>query len=468
MKATLSLCILLVLVLPSRGAPATKRPVPWETPKLTLDRIPVVNLPPEPQLTSAEVTEIKQRIRNLAKIDSPDFGLSPTLSGHAFAPVAGAREASPMLLTSHNIKTSEDLLALVKLGPKALPSLLEAMEDPTPTKLTVSSQGMFGMLSFRNELSANPANTNEQAIVSSVPENDSFSSGEHLSSYTVKVGDVCFVIIGQIVGRPYAAVRYQPSGIFVINSPLREKSLVTRVRRIWSQKNPTQHVLNSLLLDYATRGVSDGKTLNGVGFASPFQCGAAMRLLYYYPSQSSGFVAERLKKLDVRGIKAPMEDSKAQLDRLLQRETQNGVRPVDFVKAVAWCKEPAIIQELANIFTRTSDVGIALETAEVMHQAQPEVVCGRLQEFIAQQPREEMGPFGDGYNLLIKLGQLCATNVKPVFAAYLKADSLQRRRTMCHVLRKTRGEWSIELLAPFLEDKQSANHWTYPVVPGQN
>jgi len=38
--------------------------------------------------------------------------------------------------------------------------------------------------------------------------------------YTVKVGDVCYAIIGQIVNRSLMAVRYQPSAGLVINSPI--------------------------------------------------------------------------------------------------------------------------------------------------------------------------------------------------------------------------------------------------------
>ena len=40
----------------------------------------------------------------------------------------------------------------------------------------------------------------------------------------LKVGDVCFAIIGEIVGRKYLAVRDQMTACVIINSPLHESA----------------------------------------------------------------------------------------------------------------------------------------------------------------------------------------------------------------------------------------------------
>ena len=58
---------------------------------------------------------------------------------------------------------------------------------------------------FANELSGNPGNKAEQKVLASVPKRENgFPTREAVvTSYTVKIGDVCFVIIGQIVGRSY-------------------------------------------------------------------------------------------------------------------------------------------------------------------------------------------------------------------------------------------------------------------------
>jgi hypothetical protein len=64
---------------------------------------------------------IKQFIANLAELESPDFGLSPTVSGRCFAPVEGSAKVGVMLLTDHHIKPSQALRKLVELGPHAVP-----------------------------------------------------------------------------------------------------------------------------------------------------------------------------------------------------------------------------------------------------------------------------------------------------------------------------------------------------------
>ena len=44
---------------------------------------------------------------------------------------------------------------------------------------------------------------------------------------------MCFVAVGQIVGRGYAAVRYQPTACIVINSPTHDAKLRSDVRAAW-------------------------------------------------------------------------------------------------------------------------------------------------------------------------------------------------------------------------------------------
>jgi hypothetical protein len=51
-----------------------------------------------------------------------------------------------MVLTDHRLKTSEDFHWLVASGLRALPFLLEALDDKTPTKLSSSNGGFFGIM----------------------------------------------------------------------------------------------------------------------------------------------------------------------------------------------------------------------------------------------------------------------------------------------------------------------------------
>ncbi len=437
--------------------------------QVKLRPLPDVRLEPQQELTKEEIDRIKVHIRNLAKIDSPDFGMSATMSGSAFAPIAGMNETGALLLTNHQLKTSGDLVELVKFGPKALPYLLEALDDTTPTKLIVGQERFIDGMWFDRELWGNPANAREQKAITSVPPNGRASDGNKIESYTIKIGDICFVIIGQIVGRPYEAVRYQPTACIVVNSPTHDAVYAKQIRDIWTSTNSTKLLFDSLILDYSSDGIYNGISFDGWGIGSDFQKEAALRLLYYFPRELKKTIAERLSHLDVRGCGFSTNyNDAAQMTAFIRRELANGVRTEEFIKAVAWSKEPVIREEITKIYFRTDDPEIRLASSTAIDRSHPEPFRRKMEELIATIPPSEMGPFGDGYNLLVELGRQFGADAKPAFLRYMKNASLQRCRSMCHVLEETRGEWSIEILSPLLEDKRPAKGWTYSVVPNQN
>jgi hypothetical protein len=427
----------------------------FAAPKVELHPVEAIRLETQPPLGREEEERILGLIRNLAKIDSPDFGLSATLSGEAFAPIPAARKAGAFLITNHQIRTSEDFAELVKLGPKALPFLLKALSNQTPTKLVMTHGFGMGGMWFANELRGNPGNQAEQKVLATVPTPGRDFPKDDLSSYTVKIGDVCLVIVGQIVGRPYQAVRYQPSLCTIINSPTHDTNLAQQVSAIWSSQDPAQHLLDSLLLDYASRGVFNGKSLDGWDVGSSLQIGAAMRLLYYYPQQTTNLIAARLRSLDVRKYD-------------MNRDVTNGVRTDEFIKAVAWSKEPAIQAELQKIYEVTADPEILQAAVVAMDPSTATAFRNRMEEFISNLPETEDGPFGESYELLIALGQQFGTEARPAFEHYMQHGSLQRRRSMCRVLAEVQGGWSIDLLGPLLQDTRPAEGWTYAVVPGKD
>jgi hypothetical protein len=202
-----------------------------------LGNVPALRLAPRPPLTKEQAKRIKDLIAGLAALDKPDFGLSSTLSGDAFAPIPGQSHAGALLLTDHRLRPSAGLKALVTLGPDSLPFLLDALDDPTPTKITIKHDGGIGAMCHAAELWLNPVNPAERATYKArrVKPRD---EEEDVKSYTVKVGDVCFVAIGQIVGRGYQAVRYQPTACVVLNSPAHDRKLCAEVRAIWKAENP--------------------------------------------------------------------------------------------------------------------------------------------------------------------------------------------------------------------------------------
>ncbi|MFA6959967.1 MAG: hypothetical protein WC205_04350 [Opitutaceae bacterium] len=89
----------------------------------------------------------------------------------------------------------------------------------------------------------------------------------NLKTYTVCVGDLCYVLVGQIVGRRLSAVRYQPTACIIINSPVASPALAAACHRDWQGLSPTDH--ERLLLP---ESMSDRYFFD-----------ALKRLCFYYP-----------------------------------------------------------------------------------------------------------------------------------------------------------------------------------------
>jgi hypothetical protein len=128
-----------------------------------LGKLHDVPLNAAPPISPALGKRIKELIASLASLDQPDFGLSATLSGDDFAPIPGQGRAGALLLTDHQIKPSEAVKALVKLGPDALPFLLDALDDQTPTKITITHSSVFGAMWHAAELRLNAVNPTEKS-----------------------------------------------------------------------------------------------------------------------------------------------------------------------------------------------------------------------------------------------------------------------------------------------------------------
>ena len=323
-----------------------------------LGAVPQIKVLPSTTTAPAD-RDVEKLIASLAGIDAPDYGLSSTLEGTIFSPIEGSAQVSTLIFTDHGLKPNVNIRKLAMMGPAAMPALLKALDDRTPTKLRIDRMGICGMW-YARELESNYVHPVEKRILRHWKHEDEGEKQRDVESHTVKVGEVCFVIVGQIVGRGYCAVRYQPSGCTVINSPIEDPIVAKALRDIWSAIEPRQALLDSLLIDFSTRGVNDAKDPEICDAASRVQCAAAMRLLYYFPRESSELIAERLKKLDVTRTGPPSSQpaNDSEMDAWLKREAKNGLRTDDFIKAVAWCREPAITKALNAIRERTTDEDI--------------------------------------------------------------------------------------------------------------
>ncbi len=391
--------------------------------------------------------EIDSLISRFAEISEEGFGFASTYGGSAFAPIAGTESMGALIFTEHEIGTPDSLKRIVEIGPRALPALLDRLTDDTPTALTVSSSfGLFGSMWFDHEIPGNPANQEEAKILERVLQRRDNHSDREISGreYTLTVGDICFVAIGQIVNRGYNAARYQPSACMVINSPVYDAELAEEVRAIWGSTDARRKLLDSLLIDYATE----------VG-ADDFQTGAAMRLLYYFPDRARSMLVDRLRRLDVTSTD------------FQKRSDHNGVYEPALVKAVAWTTDAAIRAELWSIMQRTTLVEVAAAAADGVGAEHDEEVFSKLTSMLRALPPEEDGPFGNAVELLAAVARRLPGRMKLVCREYLADGGVQRQIAVCEAFRRVECRAALEVLFSML-DEHSETGWMYAVDPEEH
>jgi hypothetical protein len=111
--------------------------------------------------------------------------------------------------------------------------------------------------------------------------------------YTVKVADVCYVLIGQIVNRRLLAVRYQPTGGLVVNSPIEAPALAERVRNDWGSADA--EILKASLLE-DIRATNHPKRISPTQYTERFVNPALARLRFYFPDTYNALEGDDLKK----------------------------------------------------------------------------------------------------------------------------------------------------------------------------
>lgn len=317
-------------------------------PLVTLVQPPDVPRLKTTPLASDRVEEIEQLIDDLSGVVERDMSLNSSFQGTKFVPVGEFGVFGDW--TGKPVEVSDPIRKLVEIGPEALPYLLAALDDDAPTDIVihaVETRGAIaGGMAFDEVLHGNPANPTERFTLhlnrfpysASIRPEDQSRVAPDIESYRIKVGDVCFIIIGNIVGRQYECLsspHVKSFGVLVC-SPVHRRAIRKRVRDIWCTKHPRQKVLESLVLDFSTRGVLQTATLDYWDIGSDFQIESTKRLLYYYPDIAVPLIVQRIKNLQTS------EDYVADCVR-------NGLRSDDFVDAIAWSDNGDIKAALADL-----------------------------------------------------------------------------------------------------------------------
>lgn len=221
---------------------------------------------------------VEKLIGHLALIDSQAPGLHGTASVVGFTAEDKPLKFGGGVLGSPAPKTPPQMRELTRRGASALPQLISHLDDTRPTKLTVGNDFfMFRFFSDEYDPKVRPPGKQSGSTKHLVK---SFDGG-----YTVKVGDVCYAIIGQIVNRSLTPVRYQPTAGLVINSPIEAPVLVGLVKKDWGVDVAGHKA--SLIADAQRDEYLRDNT--GGAFA------ALVRLRFYYPDDY-----KRLKEGDLK------------------------------------------------------------------------------------------------------------------------------------------------------------------------
>ena len=135
--------------------------------------------------------------------------------------------------------------ALVRLGPRALPALVRHIDDDRPAGLKIGTEqkDVPGVIRMGGQIFAQEYDSRAHVYDEDVlpwPFREKCSDGLCFTGrgfdepHAVRIGDICFVLIGQIVNRDLVAARYQMTGWTVVNSPVETPSLAQRVRADWA------------------------------------------------------------------------------------------------------------------------------------------------------------------------------------------------------------------------------------------
>jgi tetratricopeptide (TPR) repeat protein len=220
-------------------------------------------------------------IDELAAIDRP----APGLAGLALYQAFIVEDAEPTftmgVLGAPTPPVPPQMRELVRRGVEALPLLIQHLSDNRATRLSIGADGPGFMFMFRHYGAEYDPRHREPG---QRPDPFAFRKGKSFSgAYTVKVGDVCYVLIGQIVNRRLTAMHYQPTGGLVVNSPLEVPSLIESVKQDWVGLDAQAH--EASLLDDMRAGTHIFQ-----------QAPALRRLRFYYRERYSRLEAEDLYK----------------------------------------------------------------------------------------------------------------------------------------------------------------------------
>ena len=237
---------------------------------------------PSASATVAAPRSFEDEIAALADVGESGVGYSPTTDESEFLPDPRGHARGTMVLGRPPPRTSPALTRLVEAGADAVPALLRHLEDARATKLPPMRAMMWQETNDEYDVNRRTTQRPRGTNVEDKPTNG--------TDYFVKVGDLCFVALGQIVNRRFAAVRYQPTGGLVISSPVTSAALRDAARAEWGSISRASLVA-SLERDFREPDYEERRT------------GALVRLGYYDHDRAKSLYDAELARPTYEGDK---------------------------------------------------------------------------------------------------------------------------------------------------------------------
>lgn len=277
----------------------------------------------------AQYTNV-ELIDRLVEIGNDEFSIQTNI-----LPYGDATQGLPQglrRLGDDGPKPADAMDELVRRGVPAVADLLAHLNDARPTKAVI--KGMFGGITYGAEYDWN--RRTEKAPPDGVGGDPIFGKTkpkvnvpEKRNEYNLAVGDLCFEIVGKIVGRRYLPVRYQPSAIVIVNSTVLCSDLCDMVRARWTALNVERH-RESLIADVSKP--------DGLGH----DVAALPVLSRYYPSAVLPAVRERLQ--------TPIADP--WLVEKFSKETVSASSTASFIDSMDEIASPEIDQAVWDAFSK--------------------------------------------------------------------------------------------------------------------
>jgi hypothetical protein len=394
---------------------------------------------------AAEEREIAGLIDSLQELNEPTWGILGEVPVPRFLPIPRDEDLGWFWsIDGGDVDEPEALTRLVELGPKALPSLLDALDDPRPTRLVIRP-GALACDDFRlgrEALGPWALNDAERRAARAHPtigaEVDPFrfDALPPVGAHVVTVGDVCFVALGQITSRDYAAARCVCRFGVVVNSPTATPELARFVRAAWSDCNPAAELYRRLT------DVLWGATAH----PWPERFAALQRLVTYFPDESMPAIATWIRAR----IDGPVTEP-----------------------AGGFATAPTAPQMLAALrFSDREDV-TALLTEAILRNDDPSVLAAGMSARLAAEEPElvtalawnalQRGPVDPGpqnrfpwfhHRVVLQRSLEVLPDPAPLLQLALGAESLGLRATACANLWMTerRIPQAVDLLLPLLDD----------------